>query len=418
MKHFSTQDQGFSIIELMVAATIAMFATLVMFQSLLTAEKYKRVTSSGNDSQQSGMMAFDQVSYLVRNAGSGIVQTPGAFNCLLQAFDSGVRIYPSAGALTAPFDVLPTQLRLAPVMAYDGGINPDVLVLMMGESAAGNVADASSKLNTSRDRLGVSSTVAIRPNDFLLFTRYQPDAAGNPVSSDCILTQAFATAAEIDSTTGYITANPVGLSSARYSAPVGAMPATTDKYAVSTLGVVPQIVALGIQRANGRSDLVMFDLLNRGNNTVLAENVMDFQVAYGVDTSFNAARDVSTDWNYFGDGVIDVWVSPTGDWSSANLASTVPAGMQGWTGAERQRRIKAVKIGIITYDTETEKTAVDRTNNTIKLFDSLGAGIDVVRTIGTTPYVTTNRYRTYEFSAPMRNLTSGLSPINDEFIIR
>jgi hypothetical protein len=76
---------GLSLIEMMVAVTIAMIGSLVMFQSMTSGERYKRVTASGNDSQQSAMIAFDQLSYMGRNAGAGLVQTPGSFNCLLQA---------------------------------------------------------------------------------------------------------------------------------------------------------------------------------------------------------------------------------------------------------------------------------------------------------------------------------------------
>jgi Type IV Pilus-assembly protein W/Prokaryotic N-terminal methylation motif len=418
MRFQKNNESGFSLIELMVAAVIAMLSTLVMFQSLSTAEKYKRVTTSGNDSQQGAMLAFDQISFLTRNAGSGIVQTPGSFNCRLQAFDTGARIYPSTATPPAPFNVLPAQMRVAPVMAFDGGAQPDVLVLMMGESGAGNIADPSARMNNSRTRLGLSNTVGIRPNDFLLFSRYQPDLAGNPMSADCILTQATAAGSELDMASGYITANPVNVNAARFSTPAAAMPATADRYAVSTLGATPQFVAIGVRVSGGRSDLVMYDLLTRATPVVLAENVIDFQVVYGVDTSFNPARNIATDQDYFGDGAIDFWSSPTGDWSSNNLFSPMPAGSQGWTGEERQRRVKAIKIGLITYDTENEKTAVAKTTNTISLFNTLGAGVTSTRTIGSGAYVATNRYRTFEFSVPIRNLTSGLSPVEEEFIIR
>jgi type II secretory pathway pseudopilin PulG len=418
MRSHRFNNGGFSLIELMVAAVIAMLSTLVMFQSLSTAEKYKRVTTSGNDSQQGAMLAYDQISYLTRNAGSGLVQTPGSFNCLLQAFDTGAQIYPSAATAPAPFDILPAQMRLSPVLAFDGGTQPDVLVLMMGESGAGNIADPSARMNATKQRLGMSNTVGIRPNDFLLFSRYQPDATGNPTSANCILTQASAIPSEIDATSGYITANPVNVTAARFATPSTSMPATADRYAVSTLGTTPQMVAIGVRRQSGRSDLVMYDLLTRATPVVIAENVIDFQVVYGVDTSFNAARNSGTDADYFGDGAIDFWTSPTGDWSSANMYSPMIAGSQSWTGAERQRRVKAIKIGMITYDTENEKTAVARSSNTLTLFNTLGAGITVTQTIGSGLFVATNRYRTFEFSAPIRNLTSGLSPIEEEFIIR
>jgi type IV pilus assembly protein PilW len=413
-----TTQSGFSLIEMMVAATIAMLGTLVMFQTMSSGERYKRVTTSGNDSQQGAMIAFDQLSFMVRNAGAGLVQTPGSFNCLLQAWDGGARIYPSGAAMPAPFGAVDGQLRLAPLQALDGGANnPDILVVMRGESSSGNIADTAGRAANAGNSLGTVNTVGLRPNDLLLMTRFQPDALGNPRSADCFLTQSNPTAGELDGATGYIVVNPFRVTGARFSAPAASMPPASDRYSVSTLGASPSILLIGVRRSAGRSDLVMYDALNRGNITVLAENVVDFQVAYGVDTTIRNPRTIGIDVDYFGDGLVENWVNPTGDWSWNNLRSTVGAGSQGWTGAERQRRIKAVRIGLITVDGVDERTAVDRASNNLTLFTSLGSAIEVTRSIGSTNFPATSRYRTFEMSLPIRNLTSGLSPIQEDLII-
>jgi type IV pilus assembly protein PilW len=412
-------QRGLSLIEMMVAVTIAMVTSIVMFQTLSSGERYKRITGSGNDSQQSAMIGFDQLSYMVRNAGAGLVQTPGSFNCLLQAFDGGGRIYPSGTAMPSPFGSVSGQLRLAPLMVFDGGAgNPDVLMVMRGNSAAGNIAETSARSNNAGNQLGVGATVGLRNNDVLLLTRFDVDVTGNPNSADCIMTQAAPNPGELDAATGYITGNPFFVKDGRFSTPQAQMPPGADRYTLTTLGTAPSFVLIGVRRSGGRSDLVMYDMLNRGNVVVLAENVVDFQVVYGVDTSVRNPRAIGIDRDYFGDGIVENWVSPTGDWSANNMRSVAGAGSQGWTGAERQRRVKAVRIGLITVDAVDERTAVDRASNDITLFSTLGSAIEVTRTIGTTNFPATSRFRTFEMSMPIRNLSSGLSPINEDLIIR
>lgn len=413
MRH---RQSGMSLIEMMVAVTIAMVGTLVMFQTMTSGERYKRVTTSGNDSQQSAMIAFDQLTHLVRNAGAGLVQTPGSFNCLLRAYDGGAQIYPSGSSMPAPFAAISGQLRLAPATVFDGGTGSDILMLMSGGSASGNIADTSGRASNAGNQLGVNNTVGLRANDLLLLTRFQPDGLGNPQSADCILTQAVPNPGELDAATGYVTGNPFKTTGGRFSTPQAQMPPSSDRYSVSTLGTAPRFLAIGVRRASGRSDLVMYDILNRGNLTVLAENVMDFQVVYGVDTTIRNPRTIGIDVDYFGDGIIENWVSATGDWSAANMRSTVGAGSQGWTGAERQRRVKSLRIGLITVDGVNERNSVERLSSALTLFSTLGSAVEVSRTIGSADYPNTNRYRTFELTIPIRNLTGSLSPVSEDLI--
>jgi hypothetical protein len=283
-------------------------------------------------------------------------------------------------------------------MVYDGGANPDILMLMRGSASSGNIADTSGRAAGGGNQLGMNNTVGVRNNELLLLTRFQPDALGNPRSADCLLTQVTPNPGELDLATGYVTGNPFKVVDGRFSTPRADMPPTSDRYSVTTLGGAPSMVLIGVRRSGGRSDLVMYDILNRGGITVLAENVMDFQVVYGVDTSVRTPRTIGLDADYFGDGIIENWVTPSGDWSANNMRSTVGAGTQGWTGAERQRRVKSIRIGLITVDGVNERQAVDRLSNTLTLFPTLGSAVEVTRTIGSADYPNTNRYRTFELT--------------------
>lgn len=406
-------QRGFSLLELMIAAVITMLSALFMFQTLTVGETMKRSSSSSNDGLRSGIIAMDRLSYLSRSAGTGIAQIPGAFNCLLTAYDNpgsgSVQTMPPA-SLPAPFDTLPlANLRLAPVMAFDGGANPDVLMVSSGTSPFSGFPIPRGD-PAPGDMLGVTNTMGLRQNDAVLLTRFMPDGS----SGNCFLTQIQVNSADLDANQ-YITTNPVKLGGELF-APSGTLP-SGQHFTLASLGGAPSIQLIGVRRSGGHSDLVMYDLLHppaSGQPIVIAENVIDFQVLYGVDTTVNASRSF-TDPDYYGDGAVDQWVAPTGDWSSASLLSTVPVGTPLWLGAERQRRIKSLRFALITQDMNITREAPIYANNALTLFGALPA-LSITRTIGSASYPANARFQVFESIEPVRNLSGSLSPIPDALI--
>ncbi len=407
------RQAGLSLIEMMIAVTISMLGALLMFQTMMIGEKAKRSSVSGNDGVRAGVIALDQLSSMARNAGSGLVQVPGSFNCLINAWSGNAQVLPRAGTPPAPFGAVPVNaLRMMPLGVIDGGASPDVLIVMSGNSPSANVAYPRGEVSMGNTLMSTTNTVGLRNNDVLLMTRYSVDGTGTSSSANCFMTQVNATGAAVDGVTGYVTANPFSITGATMSAPNNALPG--GRYTLSTLGDTPSLLAIGVRVSGGRSDLVSYDLLRDIGPTVIAENVLDFQVLYGVDTTVNAGRNLVQDIDYFGDGIVDLWVPPTGDWSLAGLTSVGTAGAPAWSGAERQRRIRSVRIGLITADTQTEKNAVDRLSNTLTLFESAGAGLKIDRSIGSGVFDNKMRFKVFEAMVPVRNLSSGLSPISDE----
>ena len=83
-------------VELMVGITIALLASLVIFQTLAASEGYKRTTVSGNEAQQNGAVALYTIERDVRQAGFGL----GALfelPCDITGFDE-------TGAMTFPIN--------------------------------------------------------------------------------------------------------------------------------------------------------------------------------------------------------------------------------------------------------------------------------------------------------------------------
>ncbi len=410
--------RGIALVEIMVALTVAMLAALLMFQTMWVGEKSRRATGSGNDGLRAGVLALDQLAWSVRGAGSGLAQAPGSYNCALQLWRNAglVRAYPRAGALPAPFNRVPLNpLRVAPVTVIDGGPDPDVIVVMSGSSPSANNAIPRGEPQVLGQFLAVTNTVGLQNNDLVLLTRYHVDALGTSWSEDCYVAQINALPAQVDAATGYLAVNPVPVALGFYSPPVGVLPA--GRFTLSTLGTAPSIVAYGIRRSGGRSDLVSYDLLRDVGPTVIAENIVDLQVLYGVDSSVKVGgRNVSSDADFYGDGTVDQWVPPTGDWSLAGMTSVGTAGAPAWSGAERQRRVKALRVALIAADTWVDKDPIPLADNRLRMFASGDSANEVERTIGVDGLDNRTRYRVFEAMVPVRNLTGVLSPVADELV--
>ena len=409
---------GFSLVELMIAAAITMMTTLLMFQVLTISETTKRATSSGNDGTRAGLVAMDQLGYLVRTAGAGLAQIPGAYGCLLTAYQTGTQVLPTSTALPAPFaGISGANLRMAPVLAFDGGTGPDILMLMSGSSPSANIAIPRGEAQVGGESIAATNTVGLMKDDTLLMTRYLLNLGTNQSqSADCFLTQIKTGSSDVDAD-GNITSNPIPVAGATFSAPTGVLPVGV-RYTLSTLGANPSMLLIGVRRdANGRSDLVSYDVLRQIGPTVIAEDVIDFQVIYGVDTDVLSGRTASIDFNFFGDGRVRSWVAPTGDWSSERLLSQLAAGTAPTiTGPERMRRIKTLGIAVITVDSEQAREAVSINGSALKMFSGVDASLEVSRSIGSGGLDAKSRYQVFESLIPVRNLSGGLSPIHEELI--
>ena len=70
-------EQGFSLIELMVALVIGLVVSLAIYGVLNVNEAHKRTTTSVNDIDQSGTYAIYQLDKIIRSAGSGLAAIEG-----------------------------------------------------------------------------------------------------------------------------------------------------------------------------------------------------------------------------------------------------------------------------------------------------------------------------------------------------
>lgn len=337
------RQRGFSIVELMVAVTIALAASLAVFQTYAVSEERKRTTTSGSEALQAGVFALAALERAVVNAGYNllVVSDPG--------YTSPVRIVtPGTGyalSNTNPprpefhigcnFTLGGTRYRMAPLAAIDGGggLASDVLTVFSGSSAdvplpvpaeTGGLASGSATIR-------LRSTWGFAVGDWVLV--YEQSAAlnvGTDRPRDCTLAR--------------VTALPSApaISPADVVLDVPTV-VTYDEPVVVNLGRNPAFERYFIDAA-GR--LMIADLLNGTPAQPVADNVVSLQVQLGIDVG--------------NDDVIDEWINPPA-LESALLnpenpppqntltALPVPAGPRGL------HQIKGVRIGLLMRSPRMER---------------------------------------------------------------
>jgi type IV pilus assembly protein PilW len=155
-------QRGVSMVELMVAMTISLIGTIIIFQVFEASEGIKRTTSSGGDAQQNGAIALYSIERDLRNAGMGINDT-GFAGCKIIGYDNT--------RVPTDFPVAPATFLMVPVRIMPGANaqSPDALVVMY---ASGTHAAASSAtiatMAASTDPVRVQSVYGFRAGDLVL----------------------------------------------------------------------------------------------------------------------------------------------------------------------------------------------------------------------------------------------------------
>lgn len=386
--------RGFSLVELMVAMAIGLIVSLAVYSTLDTFEGRKRTTTSINDVEQAGNYAIYEIEKLVRNAGAGITQrTDDSFDyllCTLAASKSGAELLP--GKPPSPFNnVNPgvaDTFRLAPALILPGQTTPgvsgqasDVLLVMAGASGVSEAA-APFQAAPTANKLSIFSTVGISANDLILVAR--KGSTGN-----CMLQQV----STVEPTP--IDDQKLNLAGAFYAATSGSATLASSQFC-STAADAATASACNIVKLGSITNPPLFTLLGVGDNNTLfsydllrvladapipiADGIFEMHARYGVDSN--------------NDGRVDTWASATGQYAPAALTAADGSGMNDLC------RIKAIRIGMITRTSLTEKDDVGDAQ--ITLFPDLAANLQVTRNLagGALKF----RYRTLDSTIPLRSM--------------
>jgi type IV pilus assembly protein PilW len=383
--------RGLTLIELLVAMAIGLIVTLAVTSIVTVGEAHKRTTTSTNDMSQSGAFAAYALDRVLRSAGSGYVQSGnlGVYGCKLSvARDIGgtaTTILPRSTAFPAPFASflggagagLAGNLRVAPLLIAQSqsATGSDVLVVMGGNGAAGDIPRQIRSGVTGTNNLRLNNTIGLAHGDLGLVAQDGTD--------DCLIEQVNVT----DTTAFAASGNEVLPLGGRYFTSTGA----TTSLATLAAGGSAYYTPLG----NTLSNNVQFQLLGVGANQTLfaydllrsagtgsdadalqtiADSVVELRALYGIDTN--------------GDGIINDWVAPSGTtYGIANLMTT-PATI---------RQIVAVRVALVMRSAELNKDNVSPASLT--LFSDLATALQ--RSVTLDQHY---RYRVIDTTIPLRNM--------------
>lgn len=383
MKAPTGHNSGFSLPELMVAVVIGLVLTLTISTMVARQEAVRRGVTSGNDLTSNAAYASYLLDQELRSAGAGFSQAVGSnYSCTLLVSRENAQLLPSPTAFPAPFAAIPQNPVLAPLIVHAGAGagGSDVIAVATGNSGLAETATQVVPGTAAAGQVRLPNTLGMRGGDLVLVS--QPQAAP-PIN--CMLQQVgpgFAGgAAEVLTFGGRYAADVInGVALAGY-----AVGNTTISALGNVTGNNPRLQLLGID-ANNR--LMAYDLLQlTAGVQALVEGVVDMRVRYGVAAlplaPVPANRTVAN------------WVAPTANGYTAAALSAGTAAAQ-----TNLQSILAVRVGLVLRSDQAEKS--DVTTPKLTLFGDLPAALQYTYTVpaGTT----TQRYRTVEFTVPLRNV--------------
>jgi type IV pilus assembly protein PilW len=318
--HKHSHNRGFSLVELMVAVTLAIITGLAVMMVLSSYESRKRTVTVGNDAELNAAVGMYMVEHDVRMAGAGLT---GATGMLCPA---GVNLYYNGATIL-------DGATLAPVAVTDGGADaggsplPDRIRVVRSDSAFGVAPSTVVKLQTTPGGdLTVIDDTGLGNGDLFLAsaadgskvcTLMQMTQAPQVSGSAWVLAHGSAQSHYNPGDPGTAYTNPV-------SYDVGDIVTNLGQFGLRTFRVICNDG--GTPSLTNACNLVSYDTLTSAANPALAavdsiaSQVVNFQVQYGVAP--------------VGSQTVNLWTDATGGWA-------VPSAIDAL-------RIKAVRMTIVT----------------------------------------------------------------------
>lgn len=356
----TTHQNGFSLVEILVAVVIALLGIVIMFQVMDNAESRKRTTAAGGDAQVAGSISMYNLERDVRLGGYGFGNA-ASMGCLVNAYD--------ASRSTAAF-----SFPMVPIQIVDGASGaPDQIISFYGSSALSPLSqNFDTSTTTTKKVASTSNRAGLMRGDLALIAN-----GGN-----CALVEITDNTNVDQRTVSHVSGNYINSANvtwaSRFNAPAGF---TTTSGSIYNLGARDLPRRNIWQITNGRMLTVRDDLhaVTAANAVEIGEGIVNMQAEYGLDTT--ATRDY----------LVDTW------------QSTAPTD---WT------RVIAIRVAILSRSQQ-----YDATNVTTTAPQWAGGSFTMTNLDGTADTAPNDpndwrhyRYRVYEASIPLRNMIWGTSP--------
>lgn len=364
---------GMTLMEILVAMAIGLIGIVVITQTYLVNENYKRSTTSAGGAQTNGSLALYSIERDVRMGGWGFAWS-SVFGC------NGVQwYYDTQGYSNPPGGPLPV-LNPVPVRITDGGTGPDSVTVMYGTSTERLMPATLSKTMTNAgDSLEVDNAqgFSTAPGDLVLLSQ----------GSTCAMYQ-------ITGVTGGQMQHNAGINAPYNPSGVGSLPSFAVNTLVFNLGR-PVVNTYGVN--NNRLEVT--SLFTSTSSTVvpsytptavpIVEHIVDLQAEYGKDNGVDNGT-VPGGAYVAGDNIVDSYDNVT------------PANATEWG------QLLSVRLGVLARsehyvrpDTPgapcTATTAAPTWGNG-QAFTALGDFTD------TTNQARCYGYRVFETIVPLRNM--------------
>ena len=387
------KQKGMTLIELMVAMVIGLGMTVAISSVLIASENHKRVTTSTNDTQQTGSYAFYALDKALRGAGSAIAESAfpsdvGVLGCHLNAGT----ILPRATPFPAPFAGfllgVAGNLNVAPVLigANQSQGGSDVVMIMSGSGSAGGVSRQITGGGNATSAI-LDNTVGFANNDLVLVSQ-----SGVP---DCLLEQVTSVATPTLNLGGVYYVATGGAAS------MAALAGSTSTYVTPLGNAAANNIQFTLFGVDNNRTLFSYDVLRNQNyysgaggdiSQAIADGVVQMNALYGIDST--------------GAGIQDTWAGPGDPGWDFNTVMTTPAKM---------RQILSVRIALIVrgeyYDTKRDAlgNALAVSPPALTYFNGLkrgpgGTGTSLAQQLNLSALDQQYRYRVFEFTVPLRNM--------------
>lgn len=417
------RQRGFTLVELMIATTIFLVVSVVVFSTLAQSERNKRNTTSVNDVDQNGSYLMLLLSTLTRSAGAGFAGNYSqVFGCrLLESIGGSSALPLSSSTFPVPFEKVGGTQRVAPVIIYKGSSDggSDVIAVMQSSAEYEQVGQTFAYQPVTTSSLPLLQTINISAGDLLLVS----DTAGATSQSDCEIEQVAST---------FPTGNEQVPLAGRYAQTLPSLSPVGVAADLGNLSNPPKFTFIGVGQNNV---LYSYDLLQLSSATTfsaiaptpIAEDVLELRALYYVDTD--------------GDGIPDTYEDPgassssssSGSSSGSSSSSSSSSGSSGSSSSGSSssssaatystsnltqgtvsavtplKAVKGIRLGLI-LRTEITDQASDVSGTTLKqpaptLWSNLSNADGSAVTAYTPANVSNNyRYRTFEVTVPLRNL--------------
>lgn len=300
MKNFQRKDNGFTLVELMVAMVIGLFGVLVMSTFYLTFNKDKGRTLNGASALNNSKLAMAMVESDLRNAGYGLTAN-GSMNC-----ENAYGNYNGQ-----PID----EFSIDGILIKDStGFNGSDEIVIQYASGSNGVGGGMlrSAYTSGGSEMFPTQVFGCNVRDVILL------AHGNSCS--------FQQVTSVNKTNFKITVQQNN----EFNAP------TSQLYSWPTFPIDSYATCIGgynrlSYRVNGTGSLERATF--PGDFEPVMDNVVAMKAQYGISDNPNVNK-------------VDRWVNATGEWASTNINAT------------KRRQIKSIRVGFMMRNTEIENSNV------------------------------------------------------------